>query len=144
MPASVRLFLSRRSLLVAAFLISLAGCVARQPIASQADPVDLPPRSVLFFNPVSADLDDAALKVIAAFAADAKTAPNRPIIVAGFADTAGTAQANRILSQLRAQVVADTLAADGVDRARITQRPRGATEGDPGIESRRVELRLGR
>lgn len=130
--------LVRRSLVTGVLLLATvaAGCV-RQP-------VDTPPKSVVFFNSFSADLDGPANGVIREFARDALTAPNRPITVLGYADAAGSPEANRMLSALRAKVVTDALVGQGIAANRITQRPRGATDTDPGIESRRVEIELGR
>ena len=65
-------------------------------------------------------------------------------MVSGYADRTGSTDANVKLSSTRAQVVADGLLAAGVAPARIVQQPHGAVGGDPGIESRRVELSLGR
>ena len=124
--------------LAAGALLSIAAACA--PLA----PVDAPPKSVLFFTAFSADLDAPARNVIAEFARDAKSAPNRPVLVEGYADSVGSAASNRTLSLLRAQVVADALVAQGIDRSRIVLRPRGPTTADPGIESRRVELEVGR
>ena len=130
--------LVRRSVVVGTLLLAVvtAGC-ARQV-------VDTPPKSVVFFNAFSASLDAPAQGVIREFVADAKTAPLRPVLVLGYADSAGSPEANRMLSALRAKVVADELVAGGIAPNRITQRPRGPTDTDPGIESRRVELQLGR
>ena len=77
-------------------------------------------------------------------AADAVANPNRTVLVQGYADaTVGSPTANRTLSQLRAQVVSDALAAHGVNPQKIVQRPRGPSNTDPGIESRRVEISFG-
>ncbi len=121
--------------LVMAGLLLAAGCVAK---------VDATPAAVVFFNAWSSDLDTPARGVIAEFAKDAKTAPNRPVLVKGFADRVGSDRANKVLSELRAQVVADALVAQGVAATRIVQVARGATQADPGIESRRVDIELGR
>lgn len=127
--------LSRRGLVLGALLLAAAGCTMK---------ADAPPKSVLFFNAFSADLDAPARGVIGEFAKDAKSVPSRPVVVLGYADKIGSTEANRMLSALRAQVVADALVEQGIDRSRIVQRPRGPTLSDPGIESRRVELELGR
>ena len=119
-----------------ALLAALAAC-ARTP-------VDAPPKSVVFFTPFSADLDSGAKAAIDEFAHDAQTNPTRSVLVEGYADRVGTPASNRTLSELRAQVVADALAQRGIDRRRITLRPRGPTDTEPGLESRRVELELGR
>ncbi len=126
---------SRRWLCVAAPLLVLGAC-AKQP-------VDAPPRSVLFFNPSSAALDAPAQKVIADFAADAQAARRRSVVVSGYSAGLSSAEATRTLARLRAQVVTDALVAQGIRPSRIEQQPRAAAEGQPGIEDRRVELRLG-
>ena len=66
--------------------------------------------------------------------------PGHRVVVAGYADRLGSADANQTLSKLRAQVVADRLAADGVERGRIVLRAKGSVGGDPGVESRRVAI----
>ena len=116
--------------------VSAAGCAPKAP-------VDAPPQTVVFFIAQSVELDAEAQSVIRAFAADATSAPRRSVTVRGFADSAGTAGANQMLSALRAKVVADALVAQGIAPGRIRQRPRGSTGIDPGLESRRVELELG-
>ena len=117
-------------------LAGLAGCV-------QKGPVDAPPVSPVFFTALSANLDGPALQVIGHVVEDALANPSRSVIVQGFADQVGTPAANKTLSELRAQVVADAIVARGVDRRRIVLRPRGATQADPGIESRRVDVSFG-
>ncbi len=114
-------------------LAGLAACTA-----VPAEP--LGPTYVVFFTPFSADLDDAALGVIADAGRAAQGAPGHRVVVAGYADRIGSTAANQTLSKLRAQVVADTLAANGVDRGRISLRPKGSVGGDPGVESRRVTI----
>ena len=69
-------------------------------------------------------------------------APSTRVVVAGYADDPGAPEANQIQSRLRAQSVADALVADGVARARVSLLPRRALGGDPGYESRRVDIRL--
>lgn len=65
------------------------------------------------------------------------------IVVAGYADDPGAPEANQIQSRIRAQLVADALLQAGVARDRIELTPRRALGGDPGVESRRVDIRLG-
>ena len=125
-----------RGLFMGAALLGAAGC-------AQKSPVDAPPKSVTFFNPFSADLDDAAKGVINQVAADALAHPDRRVLVEGFADSVGAPSSNQTLSKLRAQVVADTLVAQGVPPSHIILHPRGATQSDPGIESRRVDVSFG-
>ena len=135
-PAHRPAFL-RRFVLIGAMLLGAAAC-------TPAPRLDSPPASVVFFTAFSADLDEGAKGVIADAAETARSAPSVKVIVQGFADSIGTPTANMTLSLLRAQVVADALAAKGVDRSRITLRPRGATVADPGIESRRVDITFAR
>ncbi|MEJ3653805.1 OmpA family protein [Actinomycetes bacterium KLBMP 9759] len=68
--------------------------------------------------------------------------PAARIAVDGFvADTPGSPETAVDLSQRRAAVVADTLVAGGVDRARITATGRGAANQlDSAAASRRVEI----
>ncbi len=116
---------------------ALAGCAPKAA-------VDAPPRSVVFFTNFSADLDADARQVIDQVSADAVASPRRTVVVEGFADQrVSSPAATRTLSQLRAQVVADAIAAHGVDRSRIVLHPRGGTNSDPGIESRRVDVSFG-
>lgn len=126
-----------RSVALGALLLGAAGC-------AQKSPVDAPPESVTFFNPFSADLDDAAKGVINQISTDALAHPDRRVIVEGFADSIGAPSSNQTLSKLRAQVVADALVSHGVPPSHIILRPRGATQSDPGIESRRVDVSFGR
>jgi OOP family OmpA-OmpF porin len=114
-------------------LVGLAACTT-----VPAEP--LGPTYVVFFTPFSADLDDAASGVIADAGRAAQAPPGHRVVVAGYADRLGSADTNQTLSKLRAQVVADGLAARGVNRGRITLRPKGSVGGDPGVESRRVEI----
>lgn len=118
----------------------LAACAPAQPPASASAP-----SYVVFFTPWSADLDDAAQGVVTQAATAARAAPDRPVLVEGFADyTTGSTQANRDLTRLRAQHVADTLAQRGVAQGRIQLRPRSSAGGtDPGVESRRVVIEIG-
>ena len=126
---------ARWALLAGAVLL-LSGCVNPRQTGQAAD-------FVLFFTAQSAALDAPAISIVESAAQAAKAAPGSPIVVSGYADRAGTPQANQILSRLRAQVVADGLVERGVDRARVRLRGRGATGGDPGVESRRVEILIG-
>ena len=124
----------RRHLLPAALLLLSAAAIAAEP----------PPHIVVFFGSWSAKLDDSAMRAIQGAADWAKQHPDRPLAVIGYASTVGGAQANDDLSKLRAQVVSDTLVADGVPADRIRRRAMGAVDYalDP-QETRRVEIALG-
>jgi cytochrome c oxidase subunit 2 len=102
------------------------------------------PHIVVFFQSWSAKLDDPALRAVQAAADWAKQHPQEKLVVIGYASTVGTAQANQDLSRLRAQIVSDTLVADGVPVERIRRRALGPVDYtlDP-QETRRVEIALG-
>ena len=126
----------------AAFGLLLAPLLA---IAACTRPdLDTPPKSVIFFTSISAELDRGARGVLDGFTEDAQAHPNLPILVEGYADSTIGAAANRTLSELRAQVVSDALVQRGIDHRRITLRPRSPNGTEPGLQSRRVELELGR
>jgi outer membrane protein OmpA-like peptidoglycan-associated protein len=102
------------------------------------------PRYVVFFEPFSAQLDEAAQKVLAEAAAAAKKQSDAPVTVIGYADPEGSAQTNRDLSRTRAGVVADALIKDGVSGPRIRRRAMGSVDYSlDSLESRRVEVVLG-
>jgi outer membrane protein OmpA-like peptidoglycan-associated protein len=124
----------RRLMLLGALLTALGAC-------SVFNPSDQ--RFVVFFQEWSASLDDGGQEAVTA-AADRAKGNAAPVIVTGYADPEGSPQANKDMSRLRAQVVADQLVADGVQRARITVR----SAGEVGYaldsqESRRVTITLG-
>ncbi|HEY0206439.1 MAG TPA: OmpA family protein [Acetobacteraceae bacterium] len=100
------------------------------------------PSFLVFYTPFSANIDTEALRIVGEAAKAAKADPARAVFVLGYADQAGSTEANRTLTRLRAQVVRDTLVADGVPADRIILQPKGAQGGDPGVESRRVEIEL--
>ncbi len=131
MRRSIRLPLS---LLPAALLLMLSAA------ALAAGPRHI----VVFFGSWSARLDDPAMKAIQGAADWAKQHPDKPLTVIGYASTVGGSQANEDLSKLRAQIVSDTLVADGVPADRIRRRALGAVDYtlDP-QETRRVEIALG-
>jgi outer membrane protein OmpA-like peptidoglycan-associated protein len=121
---------------------ALAACLLLGACLGESEPEELAD-FVVFFTAQSTSLDAEASNIIDLAVRAAKTAPRSRITVAGYADRTGSPQSNQILSRLRAQTVADTLVERGVARARIHLLPRGATGGDPGFESRRVEIRIG-
>jgi len=123
-------------------IAALAGCAAPQPQGP------LPPATPVFFEPWSASLDSHALSAIASAAQAAQATPTAPISVIGAADSTGSAQANKYISETRAQVVSDQLVADGVASNRITVHGAGTVSapvpaGAPAQYSRRVIIQLG-
>ena len=125
-----------RRLFLSAVLLVAAGVAA--------DAADTTRRVVVFFQSWSAKLDDSAMKSLQTAADWAKQHPDQPLTVIGYASTVGSVAANHDLSRLRAQVVADTLAADGVPPDRIKRESKGPVDYamDP-LEARRVEVSLG-
>lgn len=116
--------------MVASLMIGAAG---PQPTGDVHAPV--------FFRTWSANLDPAALTAIKHVAGVLRQSPSDAVQVVGYADLDGSATANRLLSETRAQVVTDRLLLDGVEAARIHQQGSGATGTDQHAqESRRVIL----
>jgi outer membrane protein OmpA-like peptidoglycan-associated protein len=115
-------------------------------IASASRAADAPAQKfVVFFQEWSAALDDSAQAVITRAADWVKSHPGNIAHVSGFADPTGSKQANVMMSDLRAQVVADQLQTDGIDPQRIRQRGHGAVQfALTSQESRRVEISIGR
>ena len=102
------------------------------------------PGFIVFFGSWSALIDQPARDTIKAAAA-AASAGKGQVRVTGYASTVGSTESNKLLSQLRAQVVTDELVADGVDAKRITQMAVGPTSfvADP-QEARRVKIDVAR
>jgi outer membrane protein OmpA-like peptidoglycan-associated protein len=98
---------------------------------------------VVYFQERSAQLDAPARSLIAEAAQRANADPTGPVTVAGYTDSAGSPPADVLLSQQRAQTVADALTRDGVAANRLIRKGRGQTGADPGIASRRVEITIG-
>jgi len=129
-----------KRILSIAVLAALAGCAT-------APQGPLPPATPVFFEPWSAALDDHALSAIAMAAQNAKATPGTELVVTGAADSTGSSTANRYISETRAQVVADQLVADGLDRADIKVRGVGvvaapAQNSTPAQYARRVLIQL--
>lgn len=101
------------------------------------------PPYVVFFQERSAQLDEQARSLIAVVAKRANDEPAASVEVIGYTDSAGSPPADVVLSQQRAQAVADALAASGVAPSRLVRIGRGQTGGDPGLASRRVEIAIG-
>ena len=99
---------------------------------------------IVFFGSWSALIDQSAQDAVRSAAAAANQGKGT-VHVTGYASTVGSADANKLLSQLRAQVVADQLVADGVDAKRIALTGVGPTSfmADP-LEARRVKIEVGK
>ncbi len=125
-----------RRVLAAVALAGLSSCTMQN-----AGPVS--PALVVFFADNSSALEPTGDAIIAQAAARAKAAPDSRVVVRGWTDSDGSPRADVLLSQQRAQRVADALVADGVQPSRIVRQGRGQTHNDPGVESRRVEIKIG-
>jgi hypothetical protein len=101
------------------------------------------PPYLVYFQQRSAQLDPPARTLIALAARRAGEEPAAPVDIVGFTNSAGSPPADLLLSQQRAQSVADALVANGVAAGRLVRIGRGQTGGDPGIASRRVEITIG-
>jgi outer membrane protein OmpA-like peptidoglycan-associated protein len=101
------------------------------------------PKYLVFFQERSTQLDSAAQGVIGQAAARASSRPAAKVEVLGYTDSAGSPSADVILSQQRAQAVADALVANGVAPARLIRSGQGQSDAEPGVASRRVEIVIG-
>jgi cytochrome c oxidase subunit 2 len=116
----------------------LLGLLAGTAHAQQA------PTYVVCFQEWSAALDEPAQGAIANAATWAKAHPTTTAQVVGSADPTGSRAANILLSELRAQVVVDQLATDGVDTQRIVRTATVSIQfALTSQESRRVTISFG-
>jgi peptidoglycan-associated lipoprotein len=123
-----------RPFLCALLLAVLAACV---PPAAGTEAG----RFVVFFDEFSANLTPEAKQVVADAVRRAREAGSPAIRVEARASATGSPAANQHLAATRAQVVADELASDGLDRAKLRQVPIGQTgSGDPSVAERRVDI----
>ncbi|HEY4078284.1 MAG TPA: OmpA family protein [Rhizomicrobium sp.] len=106
------------------------------------------PDSVLFALD-SARISPKADDVLAEIAGAAADRPRVSVVVEGHTDTSGAAAHNQQLSQARAQAVAEVLARQGVDRARIRTVGLGESDltvptgdGVREVKNRRVVVRV--
>lgn len=123
-----------RAVLSLTLMLALASCAMMAGRQAGNHPI------YVFFAEGSARLDPAAMAVIAQASAQASASPGAHALVYGYTDSAGSPQADHDLSQRRAQHVADALAKAGVAPVQIV--PEGQTGENPGVESRRVEIRI--
>ena len=126
-----------RANLSGALLLSLlAGCV---PVSADNG------RFLVYFNEFSANLTPAARTVLADAARQARETGTRMLRIEARASATGSPEANRRLAEMRSQVVADELRADGISPAMLRQVPIGQTgSGDPSVAERRVDVVLER
>jgi outer membrane protein OmpA-like peptidoglycan-associated protein len=119
-------------------------CLVLLTIAACTASPTPPHRISVFFEEWSAAIDPPAIEAISGAAQWAKDHPGDVVKVIGYADPTGSGAANDAISRTRAQVVADQLVKDGMDRARIILGAQGATGFTmTSQESRRVEIAIG-
>ena len=115
---------------------------AAPPAAAPPVKADLP-RFLVYFNEFSAYLSPRAKATIAQAAKEAKATGVKSITVQARASATGTVQTNKYLAMTRASIVADKLAADGIEPAMVQQEPIGQTGSrDPSVFNRRVDIIL--
>ncbi len=120
-------------------LVPIAGALSS--CMMQAPPTQTFP---VFFNEFSSTIDATGTQIVANAAALAKQYPGYTVTVTGYADRAGSAQAELDLSKGRADAVANLLQQDGVAAARIKRDAVGTpANSQPGVERRRVEIDIG-
>ena len=133
-----------KKILMFSLLCALSGCDSGTMMDASAVNA---PATPIFFQPFSAALDESAMTTIATAAKAAEAQPDATVIVTGAADSVGSLLANKYLSETRAQVVADALAADGVAPSRIHMRAAGIASapgpvGAPAQSARRVLIQI--
>ena len=116
-------------------------CLLAPSACSVFGPSD--PPYLVYFQERSTQLDPQARGLIVLAARRANDDPAAPVDVVGYTDSAGSPPADVVLSQRRAQAVADALLANGVAANRLVLIGRGQAGSDPGVASRRVEITVG-
>ncbi len=121
-------------------LLLLPGCAFIQTLGPQP----AGQRFVVFFQPSQYELEPEASAVVNHAAAYALANPTKPVLVVGFADPNGSAEASADVSSLRAQNVVKGLVAAGVSQTAIKRRSFGAVPYTfDSQEGRRVEISVG-
>jgi outer membrane protein OmpA-like peptidoglycan-associated protein len=124
-----------RHLFALGLLFGLAACSLFEPSGR---------RFVIYFDPDSAQVIDTAKDVVVGAAAWAKDHPDKPVMVAAFADRNGSEKANADITHARAQAVIDLLVSNGVPATRIQPIEVGSVNSQVSThESRRVEVTIG-
>jgi len=102
------------------------------PVIPEPPPPD--PRdftAAVHFAVGSADLSEAGVRELTAFAAKLEPFPDRSVHVVGYSEATGVEQADRWLSERRARSVASFLVSQGISSDRVSLQGLGA-EAPPG------------
>lgn len=95
----------------------------------------------VFFNDFSNRIDPTAQQIVAAAAASARAHPSSPVKVTGYADRAGSTEADVRLSKGRSDAVTYLLERNGIPNTQIFQAAVGTPlNTQPGVERRRVDI----
>jgi outer membrane protein OmpA-like peptidoglycan-associated protein len=118
-------------------------------VERRGDTIALNMQNDILFGVGSSQLESRAEEVLRAVAIVLKKYDDTKVNVHGFTDTSGARPKNEELSQQRAAAVADVLAKNGVQRARLNVRGMGETnlkvataDGVNEARNRRVEILL--
>jgi outer membrane protein OmpA-like peptidoglycan-associated protein len=118
-------------------------------IERQGDKLIVRFKSAILFDVDKTALKEDATTELADLARVLKDYPDTVLVVEGHTDSTGSAAHNKKLSEQRAQSVIDVLAADGVDRSRLTAKGWGEDKpiqsnatADGRAQNRRVEVHI--
>jgi outer membrane protein OmpA-like peptidoglycan-associated protein len=126
-------------MIVAGFLLVLAGCVQKQP----ADLSGVPETYYVFFETNSADLTPDGYAIVQRAADGAAKLRPQTIEISGYSDRVGSEAANKQIAIHRAEIVTKTLTDLGVDPAIVTTLPLGTAIDEYGpTGDRRIEIHL--
>ena len=124
-----------------------AGVAAPVPASGAVAAAAFPDLGTVHFDTDKATLTPEGTATLEKAAAAMKSNPNAHMRLEGYTDSTGTDPHNNTLSDQRAKTVADFLAAQGIDRSRLTGEGFGAAKPvdtnatDQGkADNRRVEL----
>jgi len=118
-------------------------------IERQGDQLVVKFQSAILFDVDKAALKEDAKTELADLARVLKDYPDTVLVIEGHTDSTGSADHNKKLSAARAQTVADILAADGVERERLTRKGLGEDKpiqtnatAEGRAQNRRVEVHI--
>ena len=118
-------------------------------IERQGDQLIVKFQSAILFDVDKTELKDDARTELADLARVLKDYPDTVLVIEGHTDSTGSAAHNKKLSEQRARSVIEVLAADGVDRSRLTSKGWGEDKplqtnatAEGRAQNRRVEVHI--